>query len=401
MLSLRVSTASHVVCFKDPSFSYLRAAFIFLQQRKGFLHGMYSVAIHDETRANDLPDDLSGSFSVEGFIESFDRRYPRKVLETLLKDRTTGKNIIWADDEYVGLGEGYGSDDEITIDLITGVRSGVIKPRVAKELERQSLRTKSRAEVFTPSWLVNQMNNHLDDDWFGKTGVFSREVEGCWETNPDPVEFPKAKGHGWHAYVKSTRLEITCGEAPFICSRYDAATGDEISVPDRIGILDRKLRVVSENCKTRKTWYKWALAALKATYGYEYQGDNLLIARINVFEAFSEHLFDKWGEALLPEEIDEVACIVSWNFWQMDGLTCAPPTNTEGVIVQSTLPGVDIPEPEQVQMSFFDAYEGFDVFEDGQPSNEESQETIPLCIIFDWENEKPVEFATLKGGSML
>lgn len=336
-----------------------------------------------------------------GFLESFVQRYPLRILETLLCDRTTGKNIIWADGEYGELGEGYGGDDEITIERITGVRSGVIKPRVAKELERQSLRTKSRAEVFTPSWLVNQMNNYLDEDWFGRTGVFNVEVEGSWETIPECIEFPKARGRGWHAYVESTRLEITCGEAPFICSRYDAATGSEIPVRDRVGILDRKLRVVSENCRTRKTWYKWALAALKATYGYEYQGDNLLIARINVFETIGEYLVNCWGDGLSLEEMDEVAWIVSWNFWQMDGLKCTPPTNVEGAVVQSLLPGFEVPDPEPIQLSLFDGLEGFEAFSNKPSADEKLRETVPLCIIYDWENNEPFEFAALKGGSML
>lgn len=333
-----------------------------------------------------------------GFIESFVQRYPRRILETLLCDRTTSKNIIWADGEYEELGDGYVGDDEIAIELITGARSGVVKPRVAKELERQSLRTKSRAEVFTPSWLVNKMNNHLDADWFGRTGTFNTEVEHGWETNHEPIEFPKIKGRGWRAYVESTRLEITCGEAPFICSRYDAATGDEIPVCDRIGILDRKLRIVSETCKTKKTWMKWALAALKSTYGYEYQGDNLLIARINVLETMTEHLFARWGEGLSQEEMDEIAWVVSWNFWQMDGLTCSPPTNSEDAVVQSILPVFEAPEPEPVQMSLFDVFEGF---VEEPPADKKPQETTPLCIIYDWENDEPFEFAALRGRSML
>ena len=61
-----------------------------------------------------------------GFIESFDSRYPTRILETLLQDRTTGRNIIWADNEYEALGEGYMGDDEITVEKITGLSSGVI-----------------------------------------------------------------------------------------------------------------------------------------------------------------------------------------------------------------------------------------------------------------------------------
>lgn len=326
-----------------------------------------------------------------GFIEGFTRRYPRAILETLLYDRTTGKNIVWADDEYAELGDGYAGEDELTVELIAGPRSGVIKPRVAKEQERQSLRTKSRAEVFTPSWLCNLMNNRLDEEWFRRPGTFNLETEGGWEPNPEPVKFPKTKGRGWHAYVASPRLEITCGEAPFLCSRYDASNGAPIPVGARMGILDRKLRVVDEHTRNREAWVKWALAALKATYGYEYQGDNLLLARINVLETFVEHHRERWGCDPVGSEIDQAAWIVSWNLWQMNGLTCAPPTRDDGATPQSTLPGFEEPAPRPVQMSLFDAF-GLDVpQQDSEPQN-----VLPLCIIYDWGTGEPVEFAALK-----
>lgn len=78
-------------------------------------------------------------------VESFVGSYPTHVLETLLADRTTGRNIVWANDEYSHLGEGYGEDDQMTVSLITGKEAGLIQPRVQKRLERQSGRTKSRA----------------------------------------------------------------------------------------------------------------------------------------------------------------------------------------------------------------------------------------------------------------
>lgn len=326
-----------------------------------------------------------------GFIEGFVRSHPRRVLETLLCDRTSGRNIVWADDEYAELGDGYAGEDELSVELVTGPRSGVIKPRVAKEQERQSLRTKSRAEVFTPSWLCNLMNNRLDEEWFRRPGTFNLETEVGWEPNPEPVKFPKTKGRGWHAYVTSPRLEITCGEAPFLCSRYDAANGAPIPVGARVGILDRKLRVVDERAANREAWVKWALAALRATYGYEYQGDNLLIARINVLETFVEHHRERWGCDPMSSEIDQAAWIVSWNLWQMNGLTCAPPTKDDGATPQSTLPGFEEPAPQPVQMSLFDAF-GLDVPEQGS----EPQSVLPLCIIYDWDSGELVEFASLR-----
>ena len=343
--------------------------------------------------------------SVEGFIESFDRRYPTFILNTLLCDRTTGRNIIWADNEYEALGDGYKGDDEITAEKITGMNSDIIKPRIAKEQEKQSQRTKSRAEVFTPSWLCNQMNNDLDETWFGQRDIFNTETvadnganTNTWTTTDDSIEFPKSKGHGWRAYVEAPRLEITCGEAPFVCSRYDTVTGDELPVSERVGFLDRKLRVVTEKTKTRKEWVRRALDALRATYGFEYQGDNLLIARINVLETFAEHLRNRWGSDPEQDELERAAWIVSWNFWQMNGFTDAVPTNKMGAEVESTLGSFEEPEPAPIQPSLFDLFD--DVFPGEiteETKEEEPKETIPLCVIYDWQNGEPFEFATLKG----
>ena len=341
----------------------------------------------------------AASSTESSFIESFARKYPRSILEILLCDRTTGRNIIWADSEYENLGDGFMGDDEITVEKITGSNPGVVMPRIAKALERQSQRTKSRAEVFTPSWLCNQMNNDLDEVWFGKRDVFNVEdsQNHSWRATTDSIEFPRCKkGHGWHAYVEAPRLEITCGEAPFVCSRYDTVTGDELPVRERVGFLDRKLRVVTERTKTRKEWVRRALDALRATYGFEYQGDNLLIARINVFETFAEHLRDRWGSGAMQEELEQAAWIVSWNFWQMNGFTDAVPTNKTGAEVESTLGTFKEPEPEPVQQSLFDLFDNVFPDEKVEEGEKASRETVPLCVIYDWKNGRPFEFAALK-----
>lgn len=333
-----------------------------------------------------------------GFIESFDSRYPTRILETLLKDRTTSRNIIWADNEYEALGTGYMGDDEITVEKITGLSSGVIKPRIAKEQKRQSQRTRTRAEVFTPSWLVNRMNNDLDVSWFGVRDVFNAEDSQTWHTNWEPIGFPKTKGHGWHAYVESPKLEITCGEAPFVCSRYDTVTGDALPVGERIGFLDRKLRVVSERTKSRREWMRWALTALKASYGFEYQGDNLLLARVNVFETFCEHLRECWGVGISDEEMDQIAWIVSWNFWQMNGLTCAVPTDKIDAVVQSAFFGYEEPVPEPLQPTLFGLLDEPPFAAAAEEEKEEEPgETVPFCVIYDWQENKPFEFQVMKG----
>lgn len=183
-----------------------------------------------------------------------------------------------------------------------------------------------------------------------------------------------------------------------MCSRYDTVTGEILPVDKRIGFLDRKLRVVSEKTKSRHEWVKWAICALKASYGFEYQGDNLLLARINVFETFCEHLRERWGMGITDDELDQAAWIVSWNFWQMNGFTCAVPTNKMDVVAQSTLFGYEEPAPEPLQPSLFDLLDESSFDKSTQEEKEEeSGETVPFCIIYDWRENEPFEFQVMKG----
>ena len=82
------------------------------------------------------------------------------------------------------------------------------------------------------------MNNHCDAEWFGKENVFNIEKEDSWISTTEKIQFPEGKS--WMDYIDSRRLEITCGEAPYLVSRYDTTTGEEIPIENRIGILDRK-----------------------------------------------------------------------------------------------------------------------------------------------------------------
>ena len=212
------------------------------------------------------------------------------TLNILLKDKTTKKNIIWATKSYESFGIQYSDDKQITMEAITGLNSIMIQPRIMKAMEQQQERTKNRAEVFTPSWICNQMNNYCDEEWFGRKDVFNIEKEKSWEAITEKIMFPKNKT--WKQYIDSRRLEITCGEAPFIVSRYDAATGKLITIENRIGILDRKLRVVNENTDDEAEWMNWVIRAYQSVYGYEFQGDNLLIGRINLLMTFVDYLLE-------------------------------------------------------------------------------------------------------------
>ena len=180
----------------------------------------------------------------------------------LLCDKSTNKNIIWATDTYEEFGKEFTDKAQIKKDALL-LHTDLIRPRIRKSQEAQAQRTRKKAEVFTPAWLCNRMNNTCDEDWFGRTGVFNIEsADHSWTGTEGKIEFPKRKR--WQRYVDSRRLEITCGEAPYLVSRYDVSTGELIDPPiRRIGILDRKLRIVNENTDTCEEWLKWQYEHLR------------------------------------------------------------------------------------------------------------------------------------------
>ena len=220
----------------------------------------------------------------------------RDLLSTLLFDRTTRKNILWGTDDYKDLGDAYAAGNPITEYLITGRNSKVIQPRVLKAHDQKRDRTRARAEVFTPSWVCNEQNNLVDDQWFEGTQPFNETYGAEWNATKEPIPFPERGSKTWKKYVDCKRLEITCGEAPYLVSRYDTVTGQTIPVPERIGLLDRKLRVVGENTESKKDWSVWARRAVESVYGYEFQGDNLLLARENILYSYMEYYRFKFNE---------------------------------------------------------------------------------------------------------
>ena len=194
----------------------------------------------------------------------------------------------------------------------------MIRPRVKKDKELQLSRIRDMAEVFTPSWICNVQNNLIDTAWFNRENVFNIEHGETWETVKTRITFPEGKT--WKDYVRANRMEITCGEAPYITSRYDTTTGEFIPVESRIGLLDRKLRVINENVDQSGEWLKAAQAAYKSIYGYEWQGDSLLLAREAMLYTFLENYYLKFSRMPQEKSIRYIAYIVSWNIWQMDGL---------------------------------------------------------------------------------
>lgn len=300
------------------------------------------------------------------------------LLNTLLKDHTTSKdgkqcNIFWATSDYESLGKGYEYGSPILPELITGENGNVVMPRVLKHRETQSARSRVMAEVFTPSWICNAQNNLIDEVWFGRNEVFNREItteDGVrtWEVNSDKISFPK--GRTWKDYVRENRLEITCGEAPYLVSRYDTTTGAFIPVEKRIGLLDRKLRIIGENTTTSREWLEATKDAYKSIYAYEWQGDSLLLAREALLFSFIEYYRSKFGKNPQIKSINHIAYIISWNVWQMDGL--------KGVIPNSC------GERVRTEQSLFGTTERREPCE-GCLKNDLTRHNGIYCIIKDWQ----------------
>ncbi len=264
-------------------------------------------------------------------------KYPVKnVLSKLLKDKTTGKNIIYATDAYSDYG--CRASEEMNAEKLGSFSMISIQPRVLKDMAEQSERTRSKAEVFTPIWIVKKMNDLIFCD-------------------------------NWENFVKLRILEITCGEAPFLVTRYDTTTGELIPLPERVGILDRKLQAIPK--ENADIWLEWAYKAYQNTYGYEFQGDNLLIARSNLLITFCDYLQEYFQRSATDEELNALTNIIVRNIWQMDGLQDTVPLGAMG-----------------------EEFHQFSLFDD-EPVDLDADD----CKIYDWRKKKPLLFRDLKEGN--
>lgn len=267
-----------------------------------------------------------------------------EILNALLRDRTTGKNILWANAEF-------GAKE------ITAAQVDSICPRHEKIREQQKQRTRDRAEIFTPPDICALQN--------------------------DLIWMPRKR---WTEYVDAKFLEITCGEAPYLVSRYNAVTGEAIQLDNRVGLLDRKLRLVSMETKTLPDWTTWTLRAVESVYGYEFQGDNLFLARRNVFDTVVENFAAKFDCKPPKNFWLAVATIISCNLWQMDGKTNAipyyepPPEKSKSK-----------PKENPNQTALWQEYK--------TPIEQKSEPPNVYCKILDWRTGKVVEFGSLAKGA--
>lgn len=311
--------------------------------------------------------------NVELTENELEKKYPG-ILEILLIDRTSNKNIIWATSNYSRFGKGFMSTDHIPLKYLVNHSRQIVKPRILKSKTEQKKRSKDMAEVFTPAWVCNLQNNMIDNEWFGYKNAFNEEIESGW-IGKEKVEF---KNRSWKDYIDLERMEITCGEAPYLTSRYDVVTGSEIRPLDRIGLLDRKLRVVFENTDDENEYIESSLLSLKRIYGYDFQGDNVLIARKNLFFTYIEFFEEKFKKEPSIDLLKEVAKIISWNIWQMDGMKYVVPYSCH--------------KEETVQLSLFEDMQEEPEFCKGCRTGDIHQHNGTYSKIKDWRSNRIVKF---------
>ena len=178
-------------------------------------------------------------------------------------------------------------------------------PRYLKASDDQKGRTKAKAEVFTPVSIIKEMNDALDTNYISD----------------------------FKEYIDERVLEATCGEAPFLTTRYDVATGQQIPCGERVGLLDRKLQRIPDGVD-KSEWTAFATRSLKATYGYEWQEDSIFLARKNLLLNVIEYYVDRFKELPNQDVIEEWANIISYNIFRMDGVTlCIPETNIKSRVM--------------------------------------------------------------------
>ena len=246
------------------------------------------------------------------------------ILNILLIDRTMTssrriRNIIWANDNYIEQDATlYAPTAQIKSQLIMGDYCNLIRSRAQKAASVQKQRTKTNAEVFTPVRIIEMQNNAVETEYLA-----------------DDLEI----------YTKRKWLEITCGEAPYMTSRYDMVSGENIPISERVGFVDRKLARISKEVSDKAEWQRLVELAYKSSYGFEWNGDSLFIARENLLLTYNDYYFDKWNEYPTHGLLEEIAVIISFNVFQMDGLTCTIPlSESREPVQQLSLFTINTPE---------------------------------------------------------
>mgnify|MGYP000334055629 FL=1 len=119
------------------------------------------------------------------------------------------------------------------------------------------------------------------------------------------------------------------------------------------------------------------MRAFQSVYGYEFQGDSLLIARANLLLTFVDHYRNRFGTDPDKKHLKQIANVIVWNLWQMDGLT-------------ETIPFRKPPE-QKVEFDMLDMLTMLD-----EPN---SQDVPAFVRLYDWRAKTSLSYSQLLKGA--
>lgn len=174
------------------------------------------------------------------------------------------------------------------------------------------------------------------------------------------------------SFVRKKWFEPNCGEAMVFTTTYSPVSGRQLPIEDRTGLLDAKLRVVSQTCHNQDLWLLFARYAVGSCYGFSLQGDVLFLARVNILNSVLDAFKKKFNRAPDFSDVEYFAHIISWNFFQLDGSNLSVPHHS----IQHGAPLYT-------------------------PIAEEADPNSPVSpIVYDWEHMTTLKLKTLMESSL-
>lgn len=216
----------------------------------------------------------------------------KHVINELMADQTTGENITW------------------------GVQPSYIQRVAAHEfIKYQDLKRIARGHNRNvhyplPSNYRYFINAGIPEELLNPNYV----SDGSRKTITHEVSFLRKK---W--------MEADCAEGFTLATVYAPASGRILPVNERTGFIDIKLNLISRLCDSPDAWIILARYAVGSCYGFEVNGDNLFLTRINVLSSILDFFKNKFDSPLNFQEVEEFANIISWNIFQLDGYTHSIP----------------------------------------------------------------------------
>lgn len=254
--------------------------------------------------------------SWQSYLQEFDDL----ILDILLRDKTTGKPLVFPPDQTSGRPSPF-----LGLEDLYGVQSQKDMPDEAEEVQTLC------------SW--NRKLNQLDEVWFQRSGVFNTPTAEGWIPAADPVYFEDP--FHWKKYVNQ---QIYVPDLDWGAALTFAGTSENLPLNERMGQLDRELRLVNENVRSQQEWQKRTSTMLARMLGCAKDPIRLFRARLCVLETCREAFQARFGH--LPSARDEkaLAHIVARNLFQSeDELNTVPFQEMEETLqlslFEESLPG--------------------------------------------------------------